>query len=102
VATGTLQLIDRGTQTAPRPAFIDTDGQWAVENHGTPPDIEVEESPGEVIRGRDPQLERAVQEGLKLLAGWQSPLKRMPPYPIRVKRPGSSAATESGKGRPDR
>ena len=88
VATGTLRLIDNGTQTAPRPAFLNTDGQWAVENEGTPPDIEVEETPAEMIRGHDPQLERAVAEGLKLLAGWRSPLKRMPPYPVRAKRPG--------------
>jgi len=88
VATGTLRLIDGGTQTAPRPAFLNTDGQWAVENEGTPPDIEVEETPAEMIRGHDPQLERAVQEGMKLLEGWKSPLKRMPPYPVRAKRPG--------------
>jgi tricorn protease len=89
VATGTVRLIDNGTQTAPRPAFLNTNGQWAVENEGTPPDIEIEETPAEVIRGGDPQLERAVQEALKMLQGWQSPLKRMPPYPIRAKRPGA-------------
>ena len=94
VATGTLRLLDNGTQTAPRPAFFNTEGQWAVENEGTPPDIEVEETPAEMIRGHDPQLERAVQEGMKLLAGWQSPIKRMPPYPIRAKRPGRTTATE--------
>ena len=37
--------------------------KWAVENEGVPPDIEVEYTPAEVIKGRDPQLERAVQEG---------------------------------------
>ena len=96
VATGTMRLIDNGTQTAPRPAFLNTDGQWAVENEGTPPDIEVEETPAEVIKGGDPQLERAVKEGLKLLEGYQSPMRRMPPYPVRVKRPGKSASTGGG------
>jgi len=98
VATGTLRLIDNGTQTAPRPAFFNTDGQWAVENEGTPPDIEVEETPAEVIRGGDPQLERAVAEALKLLESYRSPIRRMPPYPIRAKRPGK--ATDTGSGRP--
>jgi len=93
VATGTLRLIDNGTQTAPRPAFFNTDGQWAVENEGTPPDIEVEETPAEVIKGGDPQLERAVQEALKLLESYKSPIKRMPPYPIRAKRPGRVTST---------
>jgi tricorn protease len=93
VATGTLRLIDNGTQTAPRPAFINTDGEWAVENEGTPPDIEVEETPAEVIKGGDPQLERAVAEALKLLESYRSPIKRMPPYPIRAKRPGRATPT---------
>jgi tricorn protease len=99
VATGTLRLMDNGTQTAPRPAFLNTDGQWAVENEGTPPDIEVEETPAEVIKGGDPQLERAVREGLKLLESYPSPMKRMPPYPIRAKRPGKTTATGDSKGR---
>ena len=52
---------------APRGGFFDLEGRWAVENVGTSPDIEVENWPREVIAGRDPQLERAVAEGLRLL-----------------------------------
>jgi tricorn protease len=45
------------------------------------PDIEVENTPAEVIKGRDPQLERAVEEVMKLLE--QSPVRRVPrPVPI--------------------
>ncbi|HYM87554.1 MAG TPA: hypothetical protein VES92_00445, partial [Nitrospiraceae bacterium] len=52
-----------------------------VENIGVAPDIEVEYTPADVIKGRDPQLERAVQEALKLLE--QSPVRRVPrPAPI--------------------
>jgi tricorn protease len=41
----------------------------------------VEITPADVVAGRDPQLERAVQEGLKLLE--QAPLRRVPrPAPI--------------------
>ena len=41
----------------------------------------VKHLPAEVIKGRDPQLERAVQEALKLLE--QSPVRRVPrPAPI--------------------
>ncbi|MND01176.1 hypothetical protein D3C83_200640 [compost metagenome] len=47
-----------------------------MENEGVPPDIEVEYTPAEVNKGRDPQLERAVQEALKLLE--QNPVKRVP------------------------
>jgi tricorn protease len=67
---GTLQVpatIDGGGITAPSLAFYDMKGRWAVENEGVTPDIEVEITPADVVAGRDPQLERAVQEALKLL-----------------------------------
>ena len=48
-------------------AFYDIDGRWSVENEGVPPDIEVEMTPKLVIQGQDPQLERAVEEALRLL-----------------------------------
>ena len=64
---GTPPTIDGGGITAPSLAFYDLQGKWAVENEGIAPDIEVEYTPADVIKGRDPQLERAVQEGLALL-----------------------------------
>jgi tricorn protease len=81
--------IDGGGITAPNLAFYDLSGKWAVENEGVAPDIEVEYTPAEVIKGRDPQLGRAVQEALKLLE--QNPVRRVPrPAPIdRVSRPGT-------------
>jgi len=73
--------IDGGGITAPNLAFYNLKGEWAVENEGVAPDIEVEYSPAEVIKGRDPQLERAVQEAMKALE--QNPVKRIPrPAPI--------------------
>lgn len=73
--------IDGGVLTAPSLAFYDRDGKWAVENEGVAPDIEVENSPAEVLEGRDPQLERAVQEALRLLGSQPAPraLPRPPP-----------------------
>jgi tricorn protease len=70
------RLIDGGGITAPNLAFYDLNGKWAVENEGVTPDIEVEQTPAEVIRGRDPQLDRAVEEALKLLE--QNPGRRLP------------------------
>ncbi len=78
---GVPTTIDGGGITAPILAFYDLSGRWAVENEGVAPDIEVEYTPAEVIKGHDPQLERAVQEGLKLLQ--QNPVHRVPrPAPI--------------------
>jgi tricorn protease len=90
---GTLGIpatIDGGGITAPSLAFYDIDGRWAIENEGVAPDIEVENTPADVMAGRDPQLERAVQEALKLLE--QSPAKRVPrPTPINRVSPISPA-----------
>ena len=78
---GTPPTIDGGGITAPSLAFYDLQGKWAVENEGVTPDIEVEYTPADVIKGRDPQLERAVQEGLALLK--QKPVARVArPAPI--------------------
>ncbi len=87
---GTLGIpatIDGGGITAPSLAFYDVNGKWAVENEGVAPDIEVENTPADVIAGKDAQLERAVQEALKLLE--QKPGPRVPrPKPIdRVSPP---------------
>ena len=64
---GVPQTIDGGGITAPGLAFYDLQGKWAVENEGITPDVEVEYTPADVIKGHDPQLERAVQEALALL-----------------------------------
>jgi tricorn protease len=81
---GTLVIpatIDGGGITAPSLAFYNLKGEWDVENVGVAPDIEVEYTPAQAIKGRDPQIERAVQEALRLLE--QNPPKRAPrPAPI--------------------
>jgi len=64
---GTPPTIDGGGITAPSLAFYSLQGKWAVENEGIAPDVEVEYDPTQVLKGHDPQLERAVQEGLALL-----------------------------------
>ncbi|MDQ3069985.1 MAG: PDZ domain-containing protein [Acidobacteriota bacterium] len=53
-------LLDGGSITAPNLAFWTAEEGWLVENEGVPPDIEVEQTPADVIAGRDPQLERAI------------------------------------------
>lgn len=79
--TGTPPTIDGGGITAPGLAFYDMKGKWAVENEGISPDVEVEYTAADVIKGHDPQLERAVREGLRLLD--QNPVNRVPrPAPI--------------------
>jgi tricorn protease len=83
----TPTFIDGGSMIAPRGGFFSRDGKWAVENEGVAPDVDVENWPKEVIAGGDPQLERAVQEAMRLLT--ERPVNRMmtePPPPTWGKR----------------
>ena len=63
---GFPEFIDGGSVTAPNVAFWDKDG-YRIENEGVAPDIAVEQFPKEVMAGRDPQLERAIEEVLRQL-----------------------------------
>jgi tricorn protease len=58
---GFPMLLDGGTITAPNLAFWTRDNGWGVENEGVAPDIEVEQTPAQVIAGHDPQLEMAIE-----------------------------------------
>ncbi len=84
----TPPLIDGGRFVAPRGGFFDVDGEWAVEAEGVAPDIEVFNAPKDVAAGRDPQLEAAVAEALRLLEMGVVEFKPEPPAPIRYRRPG--------------
>lgn len=82
---GFPEFMDGGTVTAPNLAFYDEKG-FGIENVGTPPDIEVEQWPVDVIMGKDPQLDKAIQIVLDQLKA--NPPKKMktPSYPIRVRK----------------
>ena len=84
----TPTFIDGGSMIAPRGGFFTRDGKWAVENEGVGPDVDVENWPKDVIAGRDPQLERAVAEAMRMLK--EHPVDRAvkePPPPTWGKRP---------------
>jgi tricorn protease len=93
-------LVDGGSMIAPRGGFFTRQGRWAIENEGVAPDIRVETWPREVAAGRDPQLERAVQEALRLLA--EHPVDRRtaePPPPTWGRRaPAAAAASAAAAG----
>ena len=85
-------FVDGGSMIAPRGGFFTRDGKWAVENEGVAPDVDVENWPKDVIAGHDPQLERAVDEAMKLLK--QNPPNRLtkePPSPTWGKRKGGGS-----------
>jgi tricorn protease len=81
-------LIDGGALTAPDNAVFDPiAGEWIGENEGIPPDIEVLLDAKSAADGRDPQLERGVEELLRILAG-KAPVTVTPPaFPTPAARP---------------
>ena len=78
-------LMDGGFVTSPRLGIYSPDGEWEVENIGVPPDIEVEMTPIEVINGKDPQLEKAIEVVMQELQA--NPVKHAtrPKDPNRVR-----------------
>ncbi|MBL0162251.1 MAG: PD40 domain-containing protein [Xanthomonadales bacterium] len=79
--SGNPSLADGGILLAATFRFMDTDGNWAVENEGVSPDIEVIDRPDLLASGHDPSVEKAVAELLAELA--QHPRKKItaPPAP---------------------
>ncbi len=65
--SGSPALIDGGVVTVPTFRMYDPDGEWFREGYGVAPDIEVPENPTELANGKDPQIDRAVQEILQAL-----------------------------------
>ena len=78
-------LMDGGVITAPNLA-IWTDEGFIVENTGVAPDIEVEQTPADVLAGRDPQLDKAIEVVMKQLAENPPVKPKRPPYPTRAVR----------------
>lgn len=81
---GFPELMDGGYVTAPNLGIWTKDG-FVVENVGVPPDVEVEMWPEEVIQGKDPQLEKAIQIALDELKKNPPDKPERPPYPVRVR-----------------
>lgn len=88
-ASSPYGLVDGGRVTAPNNAVFDPiNNRWVAENEGVPPDIEVRMDARSVADGRDPQLERAVQEALRLLEENPPPTVKPPPFSKASRRPG--------------
>ena len=82
--SGAPPLVDGGSVTVPTFGMYSTDGEWIIEGYGVDPDIEVEADPARLARGEDPQLERAIQEALRLLETNPPVRPNKPRYPNRA------------------
>jgi tricorn protease len=82
--TGCPSLIDGGSVTVPTFGIYSTKGEWIIEGHGVDPDLPVVDDPSLMAKGRDPQLERAIDEELKALKKNPPAHVNKPRYPVRA------------------
>jgi tricorn protease len=84
---GFIPLIDGGYITRPEFSLYGLDSEWLIENHGVEPDVVVDNRPDLVIKGQDPQLEKAVELVMKQIREHPKKLPARPPdlpaYPPR-------------------
>ena len=78
--SGNPDLLDGTNLSAATFRFLDTEGNWAVENEGVAPDIEVIDRPDLVAKGQDPSLEKAIEV-------LQEELRKNPPAKVKVPKP---------------
>ncbi|MBV9057279.1 MAG: PDZ domain-containing protein [Candidatus Eremiobacteraeota bacterium] len=63
-------LVDGTVTTQPEFSFWFVDAGWGVENYGTDPDYDIDIAPHDYRKGRDPQLERALELMDRALKGY--------------------------------
>lgn len=84
-ATG-HSLIDGGGITVPDGRLYDNDGHWFWEGEGVAPDFAVWDDPNLLAIGRDPQMEKAVEEVMKLVQSHPGRKTPAPAPEIRTAR----------------
>ncbi len=74
-------LVDGTQTTQPEFAYWFSDVGWGIENYGTDPDIEVDNTPQDHVAGRDRQLETAVATALAKIGTSRVEVRRDGPRP---------------------
>lgn len=79
------QLLDGGKITTPSFGIYDHNGDWIIENEGVKPDVPVEQTPKDLLEGKDPQLERTIKLLQEEMKTYSYPSVPKPKDPIRGK-----------------
>ena len=75
--SGVPPLVDGGNVTVPTFRMYNPDGTWFQEGHGVDPDIAVPEDLSMMAKGKDPQLQKGIEEIKNLLKtkGYKQPAR---------------------------
>jgi tricorn protease len=77
-----ISLMDGGGISAPDYRIYNPEGKWIIENYGVKPDIEVENTPAEMLRGYDAQLETTIKHLLEKIKKDPKKHKKHAPFII--------------------
>lgn len=83
--SGYPELIDGGSVTSPNFGIYDLESRYIIENEGVAPDIFVEQTPKELLAGKDPQLEATIKLLLEEMKTYPYVTTPKPVDPIRVR-----------------
>ncbi len=86
---GMMPLMDGGYITRPEFSLYSDDSKWLIENRGVQPDVVVDNPPDLVVKGQDPQLEKAVEMLMEQIKANPKKLPARPPdLPTYPEGPG--------------
>jgi tricorn protease len=77
-------FVDGGMMTIPEFAWWENEG-WTLENQGVVPDIEIDNLPADVIKDKDPQLDKAITVIMDELKRDPKGFPQIPPFPNKSK-----------------
>ncbi len=78
-------LVDGGITTPPQFGEYNARGEWVIEGHGVDPTIPVTNWPKDVLKGRDAQLDKAIEVLMKKIASGPKSVFPKPTYPDKSK-----------------
>jgi tricorn protease len=79
----TPNLIDGGRVQLPNRAAFNPDGSgWGIENYGVTPDYDVEITPQDLLAGKDPQLEKAIEIAMARIVKIPPASPKHPAFPL--------------------
>ena len=79
-------LVDGGSVTPPQFGLYGLDCKWLIEGRGVDPDIEVQNMPGDVLAGKDAQLDAAIENVTRRYRENPMDIPPPPPYPDKSKK----------------
>jgi tricorn protease len=75
------RLVDNGIASAAELGVYGPEGKWLIEGHGVDPDIVVDNLPFETFKGKDAQLEAAIDYLKKMIVAEPVTVPPAPPHP---------------------